>query len=212
MPGPKKKIEKIDFSRLVEWVEGRLSEQEAQAVEEQLAVADSATLADVAWLHKFVRATEGTILESPPAEVRSTLVARFEAYMEGRRTPGLLKRLVATLAVEGGLRPAAYVRAAGAQEVRRQLIYSTDALDVALNFWQRARDKNLDLAGQIFPRDDMELGSFSVQLLRGETELGITTTDELGGFAFESIPPGVYTVILSTDQVEVLIMPVELNA
>ena len=210
MPGPKKKI---DFSRLVEWVEGRLSEQEARAVEEQLAVADSATLADVAWLHKFASATEGTILESPPAEVRSTLVARFEAYTEGRRTPGLLKRLVATLAVEGGLRPAeAYVRAAGAQGVRRQLIYSTDALDVALNFWQRARDKNLDLAGQIFPRDDMELGSFSVQLLRGETELGITATDELGGFAFESIPPGVYTVILSTDQVEVLIMPVELNA
>src|SRR5215211_2652447 len=164
MPGAKKRI---DFSQLVEWVEGRLSEEEARAVDEQVAVADSATLADVAWLQKFIRATEGTVLESPPAEVRSTLVARFEAYAEGRRTPGLLKRVVATLAFDGGLRPAAGLRAASAQGVRRQLIYSADALDIALNFWPRARDNNLDLEGQIFPRDDMEPEIFVVQLLQG---------------------------------------------
>jgi hypothetical protein len=209
MPGPKKKI---DFSQLVDWVEGRLSEEEVRAVDEQLAVADSATLADVAWLQKFVRATEGAVLESPPAEVRSTLVARFEAYAEGRRTPGLIRRVVATLAVDSGLRPAVGVRAESAQGVRRQLIYFADALDVALNFWPRARGKNLDLEGQVFPRDDLELESFIVQLLRGETEFAITATDDLGSFAFESILPGVYTIILSTDQVEVSITPVELNA
>ena len=47
MPGPRKRIA---FSQLVDWVEGRLSEEEARAVEEQVAVADAATLADVAWL------------------------------------------------------------------------------------------------------------------------------------------------------------------
>jgi hypothetical protein len=209
MPGPTR----IDFSQLVRWVEGRLSEEEARAVEEQIAVADSATLADVAWLRKFVRATERTALESPPPEVRSTLVARFEAHAEGRRTPGLLKRVVAALTFDGGLRPAAGLRAAGVQEgVRKQLVYSADALDVALHFWPRARDKKLHLQGQIFPRDEMELGSFSVQLLRGETEVAITATDDLGGFAFEAIPPGVYTVILSTDQVEVSITPANLSA
>jgi hypothetical protein len=208
MPGPTR----IDFSQLVHWVEGRLSEEEARAVEQQMAVADSATLADVAWLRKFVRATEATALESPPPEVRSTLVARFEAYVEGRRTPGLLKRVVAALTFDGGLRPAAGLRAAGAQGVRKQLVYSADALDVALHFWPRARDKMLHLEGQIFPRDDMELGSFSVQLLRGETEFAITATDALGGFAFDPIPPGVYTLILSTDQVEVSITPADLNA
>jgi hypothetical protein len=209
MPGSKKEI---DFSQLVDWMEGRLSEAEAHAVEEQVAVADSATLADVAWLYKFVSATEVTVLESPPPEVRSTLIARFEAYAEGRRTPGLLKRVVASLAVDSGLRPAVGVRAAGAQGVRRQLIYSADAVDVALNFLPRDRDKNLDLEGQVFPRNDTELGSFSVQLLRDETELAITTTDDLGGFAFESILPDVYTIILSTDQVEVSITSVELSA
>ncbi len=207
MPGPGKRIA---FPRLVEWIEGRLSEEEALAVEEQVALADAATLADVAWLRRFVRATEDGVLESPPPEVRGTLIARFKAHAEGRRTPDLLKRVVAALTFDGGLRAAVGARAAGTQGARRQLVYSADALDVALNFLPRARDKNFDLDGQVLPRNDVELGSFSVQLLRGETELGITATDDLGTFAFESIPSGVYEIILSTDQIEVSIAPVEL--
>jgi len=208
VPVPRKRIA---FSQLVDWVEGRLPQKEAQAMEEQVEVADVATLADVAWLRKFVSATEDSVLESPPPEVRSTLIARFRAHAEGRRTPGLLKRVVATLTFDGGLRPAVGVRSAGTQGARRQLVYSVDDLDVALNFLPRARDKNFDLDGQVLPRDDVELGSFSVQLLQSESELGITATDDLGAFAFESIPSGVYEIILSTDRVEVSIAPVELN-
>jgi hypothetical protein len=208
MPRPRKRIA---FARLVDWVEGRLPEKEARAVEEQVAVADNATLADVAWLRKFVRATEDSVLEAPPPEVRSTLIARFRAHGEGRRTPGLLKRVVATLTFDGGLRPAVGVRSAGTQGARKQLVYSADDLDVALNFLPRARDKNFDLDGQVLPRNDVELGSFSVHLLQSESELGITATDDLGAFAFESIPSGVYEIIFSTDRVEVSIAPVELN-
>jgi hypothetical protein len=79
VPGPRKRIA---FSQLVDWVEGRLSEEEARAVEEQVAVADGATLADVAWVRRFVRATEDSILEWPPPEVRSALIARFRAHAE----------------------------------------------------------------------------------------------------------------------------------
>jgi hypothetical protein len=208
MPGPRKRIA---FSQLVEWVEGRLTEKEARAVEEKVAVADGATLADIAWLRKFLRATEDSVLESPPPEVRSKLIAHYKAHAEGRRTPGLLKRVVATLTFDGGLRPAVGARAAGAQGASRQLVYSAHALDVALNLLPRARDKNLDLHGQVLPRDDVELGTFSVQLLQSETELGIIATDDLGAFAFESIPSGVYEIIISTDRVEVSIAPVELN-
>ena len=208
MPGPRKRIA---FSRLVDWVEGRLSDEEARAIEEQVAGADASTLADVAWLRRFVRATEASILESPPPEVRSALIARFRAHTEGRRTPGLLKRVVATLTFDGGLRPAVGARAADTQGARRQLVFSAGDLDVALNFLPRARDKNFDLDGQVLPRDDVELGSFGVQLLQNETEFGITVTDELGAFAFESIPSGVYEIIISADRVEVSIAPVELN-
>ncbi len=208
MPGPR---ERIAFPQLVDWVEGRLSEEEARAVEEQVAVGDASTLADVAWLRKFVRAAEDGAHESPPPEVRSTLIARFKAHAEGRRTPGLLKRVVATLTFDGGLRPAVGARAADTQGTRRQLVYSADGLDVALNFLPRARDKTFDLDGQVLSRHDVELGAFSVQLLQSGTERAITATDDLGAFAFESIPSGVYEIILSTDRVEVSIAPVELN-
>jgi protocatechuate 3,4-dioxygenase beta subunit len=49
-------------------------------------------------------------------------------------------------------------------------------------------------------------------LLRGEMQIAITATDQMGSFTFESILPGKYTVILCTDQIEVSITPVELNA
>jgi hypothetical protein len=208
VPDPRKRIA---FSQLVDWIEGRLPEEEARAVEEQVAVADSATLADVAWLRKFVRATEDSVLESPPPEVRSTLIAHFEAHAEGRRPPGLLKRVIATLTFDDGLRPAVGVRSAGAQEARRQLVYSAEDLDIALNFSPSARNKKFDLNGQVLSHNDAELGSFSIQLLQSESELAITATDDLGGFAIETIPPGVYEIVLSSERVEVSIKPVELN-
>jgi hypothetical protein len=208
MPEPEREV---SFARLVDWVEGRLPEEEARALEEHMAVADDATLADLAWLHKFAKATEGVRYESPRADLRSTLTARFEADAEGRLAPGLLKRVVARLALDGGLRPSLGVRKAGAQASRRQLIYSADTLDVALNFWPRVRDDNLDLRGQVFPRDDVGFESFGVQLLRGGTEVATTASDGLGGFAFQSVPPGVYEMILGTDRVEVSIESVELS-
>lgn len=209
MPGSKKRVE---FGRLVDWVEGRLPEDEARAVEEQVARADSRTLADVAWLRKFVKATDNAVLESPPREVRDALIARFEAYANGQRTPGLLKLVLASLTFESDLRPAVGLRTAGAQQARRQLVYSAGAFDVVLNLRSRVPDENLVLDGQVLPREDQELKPFSVQLLYGGTELGLTATDELGSFALRDIPPGVYDIVLSTDEEEISIAPVDLSA
>ena len=209
MPGSKKRVE---FGRLVDWVEGRLPEDEARAVEEQVARADSRTLADVAWLRKFVKATDNAVLESPPREVRDALIARFEAYANGQRTPGLLKRVLASLTFDSDLRPAVGLRTAGAQQGRRQLVFSAGAFDIALNLRSGVPDKNLVLDGQVLPREDQELKPFSVQLLYGGTELGLTATDELGSFALRDIPPGVYDIVLSTDQEEISIAPVDLSA
>ena len=209
MPGSKKRVE---FGRLVDWVEGRLPEDEARAVEEQVARADSRTLADVAWLRKFVKATDNAVLESPPREVRDALIARFEAYANGQRTPGLLKLVLASLTFDSDLRPAVGLRTAGAQQARRQLVYSAGAFDVALNLRSRVPDENLVLDGQVLPREDQELKPISVQLLHSGTERGLTATDELGSFALRDIPPGVYDIVLSTDEEEISIAPVDLSA
>jgi hypothetical protein len=105
------------------------------------------------------------------------------------------------------------VRSADSQEAaQRHLTYTTDAAEIALNISPRPRDGYLDLDGQVFPADDADPASFSVRLLSGADEVGLTATDELGEFDFEAVPPGTYQILVSTDRVEILISPVELRA
>jgi hypothetical protein len=201
----------VEFTRLVDWVEGRLSEGEARAVEEQVAAAGSATRADVAWLRAFERISEETVIASLPSGVREELIERFEAYAEGKHHPGLLRRLVATLTFDSNLRPALGLRAAAVPEPQRQLVYSTGAADVALHVRPRPHDGHFDLNGQIFPVSSADSGTFGVQLLEGASEVATTATNDLGEFAFEAVSPGVYEVLASNERVEIRIPSVALN-
>lgn len=198
----------IDFERLADWVEGHLSEEEARAVEEQVALSGEATRAEAEWLRVFARVGGEVVFEEPPTAVREGLIRRFDAFSEGRE-PNLVQRLVATLSFDGGLQPALGVRSAG--EGQRQLVYSTDAADITLSVRPRPRNGHLDLEGQVFPSGDADPATFSVQLLSGTTEVGMTTADELGEFAFEAVPPGAYQVLVSGERVEILISPVQLR-
>ncbi len=201
----------VEFTRLVDWVEGRLSEGEARAVEEQIAAAGSATRADVAWLRAFERISEETVIASLPSGVREELIERFEAYAEGKQHPGLLQHLVATLTFDSNLRPAPGLRSAAAPESQRQLVYSTDAADVALHVRPCPHDGHFDLNGQIFPVSSADSGTFGVQLLEGASEVATTATNDLGEFKFEAVSPGEYEVLASNERVEIRVPQVALN-
>ena len=201
-----------EFTRLVDWVEGRLSEEEARAVAEEVAAAGDAARADVAWLRAFARVSEDTVIASPPARVREALIERFDAYAEGKQHPGLLQRLVARLTFDSTVQPAPGLRAARAQEAQRQLVYSTDAADVAMIVRPRAEGGLLDLYGQILPIDSADSNIFGVQLLEGSSEVATTATNDLGEFTFEAVPPGVYEGLAGSDRAEILIPAVELNS
>lgn len=202
----------ISFAHLANWLEGHLDEEEARTVEEQLGSASDATRADADWLRAFLNVSSEVELAAPPPEVRERLSRRFESYAEEKREPGFFRRLMATLTFDSAAGTAmAGVRSAGAAggEAQRQLVYSTDAADVALDI--RRRGGKLDLGGQVLPASDEEPGEFSVQLLLGGEEFGIVAADELGEFSFESVPPGVYEVVLSTDEFEITVGPVGLE-
>jgi hypothetical protein len=201
--------QRIDFETLADWAEGRLPEAEAAAVDRRLAEADEATRAEAEWLKTFSRASRDVVLEDPPAGQRAELARAFEDYAEGRRRSGPLRRLVATLSFGGGLQPAAGVRSAGGEG---QLVYTTEAADVAINFRRRPGNGKLDVDGQVFPNDAEEPEAFGVQILSGTDEVGATATDELGEFAFEGVAPGEYQILLSSEEIEILISPVELRA
>jgi len=208
MPGSKRRP---SFERLADWVEGLLSEEEARAVEEQVSVGDSAVVADVAWLRAFARISEGTVIATPPPDVRDTMIERFEAHARSKQQPGLLQRLVATLTFDSGQQLALGLRAAGTQASQRQLVYSTDAADVTLGVRERSHGGLLDIRGQILPVEDTEPGAFGVQLLSGSSEVLTTATNNLHEFKFEAVPPGVYEMIASSDRVEVSIPQVDLR-
>jgi hypothetical protein len=205
------KSEDVEFARLLDWVEGRLSEQEAQAVERQVAAAGSTTRADVAWMRAFARISEDIVIASPLSEVRDALVDSFETYAEGKQQPGFLERLVATLRFDSNLQPASGLRAAGISESQRQLVYSTDAADVAIIVRPRTSDGLFDVYGLILPSDATDSGVFDVQLLQGATEVATTATNDLGEFTFEAVSPGVYEVLTGSDQVEIQLPEVELR-
>ena len=202
----------LSFARLLDWIEGRLPEEEAQVIQVQVEQADQATRADVGWLRAFKRLHAKAVLANVPTALHERLVRRFDDYADEHRQPGFANRLIGTLSSDSHLQTAtAGVRGVRMLGSERQLVYSTDAADVVLNIHPRPRDQHFDIKGQFYPNRELAVGDLSVQILRDESEYGITLTDGLGEFAFDAMPPGVYKIILSADQFEIQITPVELS-
>jgi hypothetical protein len=202
---------RVNFARLVDWMEGRLSAEETREVDEAVAGADDATHGDVAWLRKFFAAAENAPTELPPRGLRDVLIGAFEAHTRGRQTPGILERVVGALTFDSNLQPAAGLRAVGAQQSRRQLIYGTNAFDVVVNVLARDTDNDLDLDGQVLPHEGEDTEFLSVQLLRDGEEQDLTAIDDLGSFAFRRVPPGSYELVMSSGRLEMTIRPLDLD-
>jgi hypothetical protein len=200
-----------NFARLVEWIEGNLSQEETQALEVELARADDATRDNVEWLRRFHQASQEIQLAAPPSHVREELERRFASFSESRRAPSLFQRMVAALTFDSGAQRAlAGVRSATMQGLERQLIFSTETAEVALNILPRGTEHIVYLTGQIFAGQE-DAPVFSIQLLQGSEEVALTTTDDIGEFAFEALPVGEYELIISGDEVEIIIPSVILN-
>ena len=200
-----------EFARLVDWVEGRVSEREARILEKQVA-SDTTMQDNVTWLRAFALISEATVIASPPFKVRDILVDRFEEYAAGKRRSGWLKRVVATLSFDSNLHPALGLRATGASgSQRRQFVYSSEVADVTINVRTRPHDGLADLYGQIFPVDNTDPGAFGAQLLSGESEAATTAANDLGEFSFRALPPGTYEVLACSDQAEIRLTGVEVR-
>jgi len=197
------------FSELLDWLEGRLPSEQALVVAERLQAADAATQADLDWLRLFLQARHSVQFASPPPRVRETLRQRFAAYAEARQPPSLFQRWLATLKFDSHAQPAiAGIRSVTDQGQRRQLVYTTEAAEIALTVHSILPDKNFMVMGQIFPIGDTSTNAFSIQLLHDAVEVALTATDELGEFTFAKLPAGEYEIVVSAGEYEVVISPV----
>ena len=194
------------FSELLDWLEGRLPPDQAQAVAERLESANAATMADLDWLRLFMQARQSVQLTSPPPRVRQTLNQSFAEYVQARQPPGFFQRLLATLTFDSGAQAAtAGLRSVADEGTQRQLVYATEAAEVALTIQAALPNKNFIVTGQVFPTADIPAHSFSIQLLRDIQEIGLSSADELGEFTFANLPAGDYELVVSAGQYEIVI-------
>ncbi len=201
---------KPGFDEILDWIEGKLPPEEASLLAERVA-GDEAARAEADWLRAFSRVSEEVVMASPPPEVREALSRRFEYFAEGRRQPGLLQRLFATLSFQGGMQPAFGMRSVGSSEAQRHFVYSTEVADVSFSVRPR-RGGGLDVFGQVLPNsDDVEPDEFNVHLIRDIADSETAPASDLGEFTFEGVSEGTYEMILATEQYEILIPPFELH-
>jgi hypothetical protein len=199
------------FATLVDWIEGRLSDAESQLVADEVARADQETLGTIAWLRALKSISRTIRLESAPSELGRTLALRFAAHARAAR-PGVLQRVVAALTFDSARQFAASgARGAQTPGAPRQLVFTTDALDVAISIALRGDNQRYDLFGQILPKGDLA-GDFSLQLLRGDDILQRISADELGEFTIPLVPAGIYELSLSTADVAIILAPLEVQA
>ena len=76
--------EVIPFTLLVDWVEGRMPEEEAAQMSQAVQAASSATQATVAWLQAFQEMSEEVEVAAPPLALRRELSDLFQK--EGQAT------------------------------------------------------------------------------------------------------------------------------
>jgi len=201
----------LTMEQILDWLEGRSSAQAAAMVAAQVAGADAALQAQVAWARAFLQLGEAVIVEAPPSALHQKLQQLFVEHRRQKQAAeaetGFLQRLVAALTFDSFLQPGlAGVRSTQMLDLR-QLVYSTEVADVALNVRRERALGNHTIAGQLLPTSDLDPATVSVQLLQNDREARITLADDLGEFIFMELPAGEYQLILSADQLELLLPP-----
>ncbi|HRQ38797.1 MAG TPA: hypothetical protein PLD25_12895 [Chloroflexota bacterium] len=204
-----------DTAQLADWLEGKLSPEDTAVLTQRIA-ANPSLQEEVAWLRDFWQLSQTTTLADPPASVRQTATAAFAAYAKNKRPAGRLQSLIATLTADNWQRPALAGARSGARHVSlrsepRQLIYSSDLADIALNAHMRTDSQHIDLDGQVFPLDDSDPADFIIQLLQNGVERHLTFADTLGKFSLIGLPPDQYTLLLSRTGAEIEIGPLDLG-
>lgn len=203
-------IEHLSTMQLMDWLEERLPAEEAEAIAKAVQE-DAAAQQQVAWLRDFLSVSREVVLADPPAGIHQQAHAHFADYAQQKRGPGLVRTFIAALTGDNWQRlTLAGVRNVNLRSEPRQVIYSSELADVALNIQAQSSGEHFDLEGQVFALEESAAEEFVVQLLQGGVERRLAVSDDLGKFSLAGLPAGVYELLVSSDQGEIEIGPIEL--
>ncbi|MBA2336253.1 MAG: hypothetical protein H0V96_00570 [Acidimicrobiia bacterium] len=192
-------------------MEGRLDRADVERVFAELEGADQATRDRIDWLRVFLERSRTVALTDPPPELTATLVARFEGYATHRQSPGMFERVRAALTFDSRLHPlAAGVRQGGPLDLRRNLVFSTESVDVAIDVFPIGASALVELEGQILEGGEGAGDWATVQLMADGMEVAITGIDRHGEFFLTGIPLGDYELVVTAERAEIILAPVSL--
>jgi hypothetical protein len=204
--------DRLTITQLLDWLEGRLREDEAVNVA-AIVKADESYEPIVSWLRTFLDFSKSTVLVEPPNEMFGGAAAYFRAVAHGNRQSRWLQRLAATLISDSWQMPSLVsVRHTGLGAPPRQLVYTAPTADIVLNTREGLARETFDLMGQVFPTDGADPAAFTVQLMQQEWEAALTYTNKLGKFNCTGLPAGAYTIVIRGDLVEIAMADVGLSA
>jgi len=198
------------MEQLLDWLEGRLTPAEAEVLAAAVQ-ANEMFQEQAAWLRDFLQFSRTTVLVNPPASVHQAANAAFAEYASQKRPFSSLQSFIASLTADNWQRLSlAGVRNVTLRTTPRQLIYSSDLADVALNVHVQTGSQHINLDGQLFLLDDCDPADFIAQLLQDGIERRLTICDALGKFSLTNLPPGNYSLLLSRPELEIDIGSLEL--
>ena len=112
---------------------------------------------------------------------------------------------IATLVFDSSIEKAVTNVRAGQSGGLQQLIYSTNAADIALNIQPCNPGRRVNLMGQIMLDEDKSFDPFRIQLVHRTGATNNTLSDDIGEFAFEDIMPGEYQIVLHKGEMGILL-------
>lgn len=199
---------RMSVADVVDWVQGKLSPDEAAVVEAAVAEGDEYARSTLLCAQRFLAAAEEVHQVRPPPGLRQALLDMFRPSPPRQVGAGIVQRIAAVLTSDSwaGVAPAGLRGDAAGRD--RHLAYSSPAADVVLDVSPAPRG-HVRIDGQVLPNlesDDV----FYVQIVTDDVEAAITLCDDVGEFTFEGLAPGSYRLVVGTGQAEIIVEPVEL--
>lgn len=181
------------FTELVDWAEGRLVPERADAVSAYVDAADAETIDAVEWIRDFHHHARAMPLEEPPAELSARLRDVFTGLHEPQRTDGWSE---ASLLYDTRLgMAAAGVRSADDDGVH--LAFDSDLGRFVLDAVP-AGSGEVDVQGMVALADTDRTGVDLAFLERGTLRRAARATAD-GRFDVRGVPTGVDELWLSAD-------------
>lgn len=201
----------VSFEDLVDYVEGQMASDRRSQVDAHLEGGCRTCERHVTWLRQVTDSMKADDSLEPPVWVTRRAVRLFE-QQGPRRRPSLLQRFSAGLVFDNTWHAQLAGVRGGSLAPTRQMLFSSDDIDVDVRVDGTADQGEVTLVGQVLPNvdDGRDLSGVEVHLLQGRRELFHRTTDRLGEFTVGRLPHGKYRLLIRLADREITIPSFEI--